>query len=65
MAVSGWTIPVLVRPAFQADPPDGAACCQCDGKWFWTEAIAPAYGWRCCTRIPALAREVRLVGTND
>jgi hypothetical protein len=63
-AVNSWTMPVLVRPAFQADPPHGAACCECDGKWFWTEASAPAYGWQCCTCIPALAREVRLVCTN-
>jgi hypothetical protein len=42
MTVNSWTMPVVVRPAFQADPPDGAACCECDGKWFWTEASAPA-----------------------
>src|SRR3984957_12739431 len=54
MTVNSWTMPVLVRPAFQADPPDGAACCECDGTWFWTEASVPAYGWRCCTCIPAL-----------
>ena len=61
---NSWTMPVLVRPAFQADPPDGAACCECDGKWFWIEANAPTFR-RCCTCIPALAREVRLVCTND